>query len=61
MSEYQRMISGQLYSASKIEKEYDPQPGRVLAQKINQTNLMDKKAIVWKYRKIYLCESPTSS
>jgi maltose O-acetyltransferase len=55
------MISGQLYSASKIEKEYDPQPGRVLAQKINQTNLMDKKAIVWKYRKIYLCESPTSS
>ena len=46
MSEYQRMISGQLYSASKIEKEYDPQPGRVLAQKINQTNLMEKKKLL---------------
>ncbi|MCH1722872.1 sugar O-acetyltransferase [Lactococcus formosensis] len=46
MSEYQRMISGQLYSASKIEKEYDPQPGRVLAQKINQTSLMDQEKII---------------
>ena len=46
MSEYQRMISGQLYRASKIEKEYDPQPGRVLAQKINQTSLMDQKEII---------------
>ena len=42
MSEYQRMISGQLYSASKIEKEYNPQASRALAQKINQTSLMDQ-------------------
>ncbi|MEY8459053.1 sugar O-acetyltransferase [Lactococcus ileimucosae] len=46
MSEYQRMISGQLYSASKIEKEYNPQASRALAQKINQTSLMDQDKII---------------
>ncbi|WP_251712752.1 sugar O-acetyltransferase [Lactococcus ileimucosae] len=46
MSEYQRMISGQLYSASKIEKEYNPQASRALVQKINQTSLMDQDKII---------------
>ncbi|HAP14550.1 MAG TPA: maltose acetyltransferase [Lactococcus sp.] len=46
MSEYQRMISGQLYSAAKIEKEYNPQTSRALAQKINQISLLEQEKII---------------
>lgn len=46
MSEYQRMISGQLYRASKIEKKYNPQASRALAQKINQVSLLDQEQII---------------
>lgn len=46
MSEYQRMISGQLYSANKIEQKYNPQASRALAQKINQVSLSDQEQII---------------
>ncbi|WP_081165230.1 sugar O-acetyltransferase [Lactococcus garvieae] len=53
MSEYQRMISGQLYRAQKIEKNYDPLPGRALAQKINQVSLLDQDQIIALEKKLF--------
>ena len=40
MSEYQRMISGQLYRASKIEKEYEGQGN--IAEQVIEESVIDK-------------------
>ena len=67
MSEYQRMISGQLYRASKIEKSMiHNRKSTCSKDKSNQPhgskrNYCFRETIVWEYRKIYLCESATSS
>ncbi|MCL2112945.1 MAG: sugar O-acetyltransferase [Streptococcaceae bacterium] len=45
-SEYERMISGELYDAGKIEPEYRPRKSRALAQKINQMSLLERDRIV---------------
>lgn len=46
MSEYEKMISGELYDPSKIEPEYRPRKRRALAQQINQTSLLEKEEII---------------
>lgn len=46
MSEYEKMISGKLYDAGKIEPEYRPRKSRALAQEINQISLLDKAKII---------------
>ncbi|OFI49237.1 maltose acetyltransferase [Floricoccus tropicus] len=46
MKEYEKMISGKLYDAGKIEPEYASRPGRALAQKIGQVSLLERDTIV---------------
>lgn len=53
MSEYHKMISGQLYSAGKIEVAYRPDKSRALAQEINQLNSLEKEKIVQLEKKLF--------
>jgi maltose O-acetyltransferase len=53
MSEYHKMISGQLYSAEKIEAAYRPDKSRALAQEINQLNSLEKEKIVQLEKKLF--------
>ena len=53
MSEYARMIAGELYLATRIEPEYAPLPGKRLAQQINQHDLGDSDAIVALEKKLF--------
>lgn len=46
MREYERMISGQLYRASKIEPEFSSEKGRALADKINKLPRFEEEKIV---------------
>lgn len=46
MSEFKRMVAGELYKASKVEPEYKPDNNRALNQEINQLNLLDTEKIV---------------
>lgn len=53
MSEYHKMISGQLYSAEKIEAAYRPDKSRALAQEINQLHSLEKEKIVQLEKKLF--------
>lgn len=44
--EYERMLAGQLYVAGDILPEHRSQPGKIIAQKINQAPIEDTKEIV---------------
>ena len=46
MTEYEKMISGQLYDASKIEPEFKPKKSRALVQEINRLSLLESDKIV---------------
>ncbi|MGO2631412.1 sugar O-acetyltransferase [Lactococcus lactis] len=46
MSEFKRMVAGELYKASKVEPEYKRDNNRALNQEINQLNLLDTEKIV---------------
>ncbi|WEV44877.1 sugar O-acetyltransferase [Streptococcaceae bacterium ESL0687] len=45
-TEYEKMITGQLYYGRNLEPEYSSAPGRALAQQINQTSILDTEEIV---------------
>jgi maltose O-acetyltransferase len=49
MSEYEKMISGQLYRASKIEAEFSANPGRELADKISKLPRMSDEIVPLEY------------
>ncbi|WP_125606534.1 sugar O-acetyltransferase [Lapidilactobacillus bayanensis] len=44
--EYERMLAGQLYLARDIFPEHGSQPGKVIAQKINQTPIENTQEII---------------
>lgn len=50
MSEFKRMVAGELYKASKVEPEYKPDNNRALNQEINQLNLLDTEKL-WHLKK----------
>ncbi len=52
MSEFKRMVAGELYKASKVEPEYKPDNNRALNQEINQLYLIQKK--LWHLKKNFL-------
>ena len=44
--EYDRMISGKLYNPREVESEKSSAKGRRLAQRINQTSILDRQKII---------------
>ena len=53
MTEYEKMVSGQLYNPRKLDPKYDPRPYRELARQINQTAMTERDKIIAMEKKLF--------